>query len=392
MDDLLNYYSVPPEAAAVIPYTSISPEERKKRVAELNKKVADNVERLLNSTEFRNYLISMSRFHNYSWGNQMLIWIQMPAATRVAGYNTWRDLGRWVKQGAKGIEILAPLGPTALTTWYRATDQAYYSIKRGREKGWDIHDDQGNIVESGFPSYAAAARRLKELGFVEKKETLSVNYFKVVHVFDLSQTEGKPLPEFEVPRLSRDANEELSTGLLELAEKEQVEVSFDPAIGKTTRAEGFFRPPKFIWIRPERSPGDQLATLAHELSHYFTEEVMKIPHADAETIAECSAAVVGAYYGFDTGVSSFPYVAIWAKDPKVLHANLDHIQKVADRIINDLEERKARLLPMTRRPIDIEVLYPLKEVEKLAREHGISTYGRSKRILIGLLTKKGIIK
>jgi hypothetical protein len=415
-EDLFQYYQVPPQAAATVSYTPISPEERRKRVAELNKRVAENIERLLNSSEFRNYLITMSRFHNYSWGNQILIWIQMPNATRVAGYNTWRDLGRFVKKGAKGIEILAPLGATTLTSWYRATDGVYWSIKRGEQKGWDIYDQEGNIVESSFPSYAAAARRLKELGFVEKKEALNVNYFKVVHVFDLSQTEGKPLPQVEVPALSRDANEELSAALLDLAEREGVEVSFDRNTCKTTKADGFFRPPKYIWICPTRSPADQLNALLHEVSHYFTEEVMRIPRADAETIAECSACVVGAYFGFDTGVSSFPYVAIWAKDPKVLHANLDHIQKVADKIIKDIEERKGRLLPMAwrseiysgkeigkpdatsrveiseRRPLNLEALYPLKEVQDLARRSGINPYGRSKRELISLLAKKGVIK
>lgn len=391
--DLWPYYNVPPEAAATVPYTPISPEERKKRVGELNKKVAENIERLLSSAEFRNYLITVSRFHNYSWGNQILIWIQRPDAKRVAGFNTWRDLGRYVRKGEKGIEILAPLGPTALVSWYRATDGARRFIKRGKQKGWDICDEGDNVVEGDFPSWAAASRRLKDSGFVEQKETLNVNYFKVVHVFDISQTEGKPLPEMEVPVLTTDANEELSTGLLELAEKEGVEVSFDPKISKTETARGFFRPPKFIWIRPELAPGAQLNTLIHEVSHYFTEEVMKIPRADAETIAECSACVVGAYYGFDTGTHSFPYVAVWAKDPKVLHANLDHIQKVADKIIKELEERKGRLFPMTqRRGLDIETLYPLKEVQDLARKHGIKPYGMSKRTLIRLLQQKGIIK
>lgn len=336
-EELLKHYKVP----AV--YTPISPEERKRRVKELNDNVRENVIKLQSSADFRVFLIAMSRFHNYSWNNQMLIWLQKPGATHVAGYNTWRDLGRFVKRAEGGIAILAPLGPTAAITWIRATDRAIYAIKRG--EGWDIYDDNEKLVEENYPSYSAAARRLKEMGFVEHRETLSVNNFKVVHVFDISQTDGKPLPEFEVPSLTTGANPVLFDSLMELAKSENVTVSFDPEIGKTTRAKGFLRHPNFIWIRPEESPASQLNTLLHELSHYFTAEVFRIPKQDAETIAECSACVIGAYYGFDTGTSSFPYVALWAKEEKTLYSNMKSIQEVAEKVIDQIEARKTRLIP-----------------------------------------------
>ena len=346
-DDLLKYYKVPPGEDLqylAATYTPVSPEERKRRVAELNQKVKENVARIQNSAEFRNFLIAMSRFHNYSWNNQMLIWLQMADATHVAGYNTWRDLGRYVKAGAKGISILAPLGPTAATTWTRVTDNVIYAIKRS-DKGWAIYDDNERLIEDGLRSYAEAARKLKAIGFVEHKEMLGVNHFKVVHVFDMSQTDGKPLPEFEVPTLTGEANKDLFDQVLRLAGDKDVYVKFESHPKQDPRIKGSFEPPNLIWIRPEEAPAQQLKTLLHEFAHYYTESVFHIPRRDAETIAESSAYIIGAHYGFDTGVRSFPYVALWAKDEKTLNANLKSVQEVAEKIIDALEERKARLMP-----------------------------------------------
>ena len=397
-DDLLKYYKVPPEAALTsVPaaYTPVSPEERKRQVAELNQRVKENVERIQNSTEFRNFLIAMSRFHNYSWNNQMLIWLQNPDATHVAGYNTWRDLGRYVKAGGKGISILAPLGPTAATTWTRLTYDVSCAIKRS-DKGWAIYDDQETLIEDGFKSYAEAARKLKEMGFVERKEMLSVNNFKVVHVFDISQTDGKPLPEFEVPVLTGEANPELFEGLLRLAKEQNITISFESKPSQNPEIKGSYMTPNQIWVRPEEAPAQQLKTLIHELSHHYSATVFRIPRADAETIAESSAYIVGAHYGFDTGVRSFPYVALWAKDAKTLHANMNSVQEVAERIIDTLEARKARLIPMTpslkkKSPIEMdrermEARYSLEEVKQMAKDRGLLTTG-SKRDIIERIIK-----
>jgi len=337
------YYKVP-ENLDVAPYVPISPEERKRRVAELNQRVKENVGRIQNSAEFRKFLIAMSRFHNYSWNNQMLIWLQRPDATHVAGYNTWRDLGRFVKQGQAGIAILAPLGPTAAITWTRATDNAVFSIRRS-DKGWAIYDNNENLLHDGFRSYSEAGRKLKAMGFVEHREMLSAHNFKVVHVFDISQTEGEPLPEFDVPVLTGEANQELFDNLLQLGKEQNITISFDPEPHQDPRIKGSYMPPDHIWVRPEESPAQQLKTLLHELSHHYSESVFRIPRADAETIAESSAYIIGAHYGFDTGVRSFPYVALWAKDEKTLNANMRSVQEVAEKIIDTLEQRKTRLLP-----------------------------------------------
>ena len=396
-DELLKYYKVPESVPAV--YTPISQEERKKRVAELNEKVKENVLRIQNSDEFRAFLIAMSHFHNYSWNNQMLIHLQRPGATRVGGYNTWRDLGRYVKKGEEGIAILAPLGPTAAISWVRATDGSIYAIKRSA-KGWAIWDDREYMVEDGFSSYPAAGGKLKSMGFVEHRETLSVNNFKVVHIFDIAQTEGKPLPQFDVPTLTGEANQELYDDLLALASSQGMYVTFTSKPEQDPARKGSYEPPDLIWVRPEEPPAQQLKSLLHEFAHHYTESVFGIPRADAETIAESAAYIVGSHYGFDTGVRSFPYVALWAKDEKTLYANMKSVQEVSEKIIDHLEAQRTMLIPSTEKVLsekgirlaDLESFYPRSELEIMARSAGINPSGKSKRELCKELVNKGVLK
>ncbi|MDZ4230467.1 MAG: DUF192 domain-containing protein, partial [Dehalococcoidales bacterium] len=211
--------------------------------------------------------------------------------------NTWKDLGRRVKKGEKGIAILAPVLPP-------------------KPKPEEKEEEE-------------------EL----KRIDLSPVYFKVVHVFDLSQTEGKPLPEFEVPVLTGEVNEELFARLLGLMKSRGIRVSFEPRPHLDPGIKGHYTHGE-IWVRPEEPRAQQLKTLVHEIAHYFSEGVFRIPRQDAETIAESAAYVVGAHYGFDTGVRSFPYVALWVRDKKVLDQNLSSIRRVAGTILDELEKAK----------------------------------------------------
>jgi len=258
------------------------------------KRLKDGVERIQDSHEFRIFLTTMAKFHEYSWNNQLLIMLQSPDATKVAGFVTWKELGRWVKKGEHGITILAP----------------------------------------GFPPKAKPEEPEEE----EKEIWRVPVYFFPVAVFDISQTEGKPLPEFDVPVLTGEANEELFVKLKILMKQRGVAVNFEPRPLVDPGIKGQFTPPNQIWVRPEEPPAQQLKTLLHESAHYYSAGVFRIPRADAETIAESSAYVVGAHYGFDTGVRSFPYVALWAKDKKVLNANLEAIRKVATTMLEGLEK------------------------------------------------------
>ncbi|MGI2336811.1 MAG: ArdC-like ssDNA-binding domain-containing protein [Dehalogenimonas sp.] len=299
-----NYDLVSWVGAPVPDYSfSIEPEAKERRIDEVLKKLKDSVDGIQQSENFRNFLLTMSKFHDYSIGNLMLIAVQRPDATRVAGFNTWKDLYRWVKKGEKGIAILAPCLPpksARMTEPSRTTDEK-----------------QGDAEE-------------------EKREMLRPIYFKVVYVFDVSQTEGKPLPEFEVPVLTGEANEELFDNILHLVRIQGVSVGFDSRPHQDPAIKGYFSG-KEIWVRPEEPRAQQLKTLIHEVAHYYTEGVFHTPRRDAETIAESAAFAVGAHFGFDSGARSFPYVALWARDKKVLEQNLASIRQVTGRIIEGID-------------------------------------------------------
>lgn len=276
---------------------SIEPETKERKIDEVLKRLKEGVDGIQQSENFRTFLLTMSKFHDYSIGNLILIMLQKPDATRVAGFSTWKDLYRWVKKGEKGIAILAPCMPP-----------------------------KKKILE---PSETEIAQD-------EEETEIRPIYFKVVYVFDVSQTEGKPLPEFEVPPLTGQANEKLFEQVLQLAESQGLEVSFESKSDQDPDIKGYYTG-KTIWVRPEESRAQQLKTLLHEVAHYYSEGVFRIPRSDAETIAESVAFTIGAHYGFDTGARSFPYVAVWSKDKKVLEANLAAIRKVADKIFDGLE-------------------------------------------------------
>ena len=308
-------------AVELLPAAEIVTWERKIDV--VLKQLKDGVESIQQSDRFRLFLGAMARFHDYSIGNLILIAIQKPDATRVAGFNTWKELGRWVKKGEKGISILAPVLPLRPTC-----PQCGARIPRG-------------------------ARFCPECGAeVERVEVEAAPaYFKVVYVFDLQQTEGKELPEFEVPVLTGEANEDLFAKVIALAKAQRLEVSFEPRPYQDPSIKGQYSG-KSIWVKPDEPRAQQLKTLLHEVAHYYSEGVFQIPRRDAETIAESAAFAIGAHFGFDTGVRSFPYVALWAQDKKVLEQNLGNIRRVVSTILEELEktggtEQSSHLLPAT---------------------------------------------
>lgn len=305
---LAGFVSEPIPDYSLMTLPAVVPEEKERKVDAVMKQLQAGVESIQGSYQFRLFLTTMSKFHDYSIGNVILIGIQKPDAVRVAGFNTWRDMGRWVRKGERGIAILAPVmppRPECSECGAKIPKGSRYCPKCGAEVGME---------EIEMP-----------------------RYFKVVYVFDVSQTEGESLPELEVPVLTGEANEELFSKLLSLIKKKNVPVSFESRPGQNPGIKGEYSPAG-IWVRPEEPRAQQLKSLAHEISHYYSAGVFRIPRQDAETIAESSAFVVGAHYGFDSGVRSFPYVAIWAQDKKVLEKNLGDIRKVASTILEDLEK------------------------------------------------------
>ncbi len=307
--DLIGFISEPIPGYSLLTLPLVEVEAGETKLAAVLKQLKNGVEGIQDSYQFRLFLTTMSKFHDYSIGNQILIMIQKPGATHVAGFVTWKDLGRWVKGGEKGIAILAPRfppRPTCPKCGTKVSKGAVFCPKCGASVG----EGEIEVVPA---------------------------YFIVVSVFDISQTDGKPLPEFEVPVLTGAVNEELFTKLLALMKTKGVPVSFESQPHLDPGIKGQYSPGTGIWVRPEEPRAQQLKSLAHEIAHYYSEGVFQIPRHDAETIAESAAYVVGAHYGFDTGVRSFPYVALWARDKKVLEKNLGDIRKVATTMLEALE-------------------------------------------------------
>lgn len=239
------------------------------------------------------YLEMLSRFHRYSFGNCMLIALQRPDATHVAGYHRWKQLGRHVKQGEKGIFILAPI------VRRRKTEQ----------------EDSDDGVDDG-----------------DEKSVSPVGGFRAVHVFDVSQTEGENLPEFS--RIEGDPGDKVQK--LEAVVRDRgIELVYEPHLGGADgRSEG-----GKIVVREGLSPAEQFAVLAHELGHellHRTERRQETTRQIRELEAEAVAFVVAKAAGLDGTNRSADYIQLYAGDKRRLLESLDHIQRVASGILEEL--------------------------------------------------------
>lgn len=235
------------------------------------------------SDQLRAWLSMSSRFYRYSVGNQMAILAQMPGATRVAGFHAWHKLGRHVKKGAKSLRILAPLV---------------------RRKSVDEAEEEDEVIA-----------------------------FKPAHLWDISQTEGKPMPEFA--KAHGDPGRYIERLKQVIAERGiTLEYSTD-----THGAEGFFSDGKIV-IRTGLTPAEEFSVLAHEAAHamlHGSAESRSANRTVLETEAEAVAFVVGAAIGLDVGRSSADYVSLYDGKKETLLASLERIRRVAAEIIQALE-------------------------------------------------------
>ena len=263
------------------------PDQGKPREPDIFVRLEQAVGAIHDSDTFRRYLDVQSRFPTYSPNNVVLILSQRPDATRVAGYATWRALDRQVRRGEKGIRIIVPM--------------------RRKENEEDTPEES----------------RL---------------FFGSAVVFDVSQTDGAPLPEVPVPILEGEAGGTLMESLLAWAGQEGVRVRLDR--GELPRSAMGDYTPSEQSIRLAAAPMRQMVkTLAHELGHHvhltrFGEESRV--QEERETVAEAVAYVVCAAHGIDTGERSFSYIATWAEDGRALKAAMGTIQKVAAVIIEGI--------------------------------------------------------
>jgi antirestriction protein ArdC len=246
------------------------------------------------SDALQNYLNTMGRFHNYSWRNVLLIGAQRPEATRVAGYHTWKDLGRQVKTGEKGIMIFAPM------------------LTRQRENAVTHPNAEKTPTKQDDPS--------------------RVTGFRAAFVFDVSQTEGKPLPEFA--KTTGDPKDHLDK-LKALVAKKGISLEYDKSIAP---ADGVSYGGK-IRLVPGMQPAEEFSVLAHELAHemlHHGKDEARLPKIDRETQAEAVAYVVSRGVGLDTNSAAADYIALYTGDKKTLSQSLSAIQETSSRILEEI--------------------------------------------------------
>ena len=274
-------------------------DERDERVQAALKTLEAGIEVIIDSDTFRSYLETMSRFHKYSFNNALLIMMQRPDATRVAGFHTWEGLGRSVKKGEKAIKIITPrLAPT-----------------------WAEDPDTG-----------------------EKKKREILVGWGVGNVFDVSQTDGKPLPPAPKPQM---LNGESDAGRALFGQLANLTTELGGKFARQDQrflqgANGFYQPHNNeIGVSAALRGDAATKTMAHEVGHFVAQHKGFDAKEDVETVAESTAFVVLNHFGIDSGTYSFDYVAGWAQNKDVLRRNLQAIQKTSHQIITQTEQLAA---------------------------------------------------
>lgn len=278
--------------------------DNQKNISATLELLKEKIENFKNSDELKNFLKTYSQFHNYSLNNTLLIHFQTNGkATRVAGYKTWEKLGRHVKKGEKGIKIFAP---------------SYYY------KEVPVKDKQGNIM-------------LDENGNTIT-EKVKVDYFRMVTVFDISQTEGRELPVLDLS-IKEDISE-LDKPLLNYAHKNNINVTYKTPADDLLLfqgAKGYSSGGKVV-INADIPISDQTSVLIHELAHeklhHNLPEGVVYTQEQEEMEADAVSFVVLNRYGIDS--KSEKYLALYHKDYDIMES-LDRITKVSSDIIKEID-------------------------------------------------------
>ena len=267
---------------------------KQEKTKELFNKLIDGVTSIIDSGEYNKFLRFSKNFHNYSFNNILLIYLQMKNATKVAGFKTWQSMGRKVKAGEKGIQII-------------------YPIKRSFTK---INKKQDANEE------------------LEEKKIVEYYLYRPTYVFDVSQTEGDPLP-LESRNLNTNNKQELFDLLCSFSRFPIKEMEL---FGDT---KGYWHPKKkYIVLEKRLSIDDKVTVLIHELTHALYDDFDYSENRNlSETFVESVAFVVADYFGLDNSNYSFNYITYWAKGNEKEFLSLgDKIQKTANEFIKSLEE------------------------------------------------------
>lgn len=303
------------------------PGKNREQLKEITDRIEAGIRDIFESGDmekYRNYLRTMSRFHNYSLNNQALIHLQRPDATLVAGYNRWRDkFSRHVLRGEKGITIIAP------TPYKKKIEQE----KLDPDTKLPILDADGKII-------------------TEEKE-IEIPMFRPVKVFDYAQTDGKPLPErVASPVANLTGSVENYEAFMEaLRRSSPVPVEVKPL---SADMDGYFSPKsQSITLREGMSEVQTVSAAVYEIAHaklhnYGLQQAAerKVKSRNTEEVeAEIISFMVCAYFGIETGANSFGYVATWSKNAELpeFRASLDTIGKTANGIITDVEKHFAEV-------------------------------------------------
>lgn len=328
-------------------------DKRADQLKEITERLEQGVKDIFTSEMYTKYLLTMSKFHNYSFNNTLLIAMQRPDATLVAGYNAWKNkFNRYVKKGEKGIQIIAP------------------APVKEREERKKIDKDTGLTVlnESGEP----------EIEVVERV----IPWFRVTTVFDYAQTDGEPLPTLEVNELTARVKD--YTLLKEAIEQvSPVPIRFGEIEGN---AKGYYsHMDKEICVRADMGESQTIKTMIHEVAHAMLHDSDQMKQRGEEkdqltkeTEAESIAFTVCSALGIDTSDYSFPYVASWAsgKELKELKDSMDTIRLTAADFLEKLETAVAER--------SVERMTAMEYAEKLIadKERDKIVFDNSQRNLI----------
>ncbi|MBC5713739.1 antirestriction protein ArdA [Roseburia sp. BX1005] len=310
------------EPRPVIPIVLTS-EKPAEKLKEITDRLEQGITELFDSERYKEYLRVMSKFHNYSFNNTLLIAMQKPDASLIAGFSAWKNnFGRNVMKGQKGIKILAP---------------SPFKIKKEMEK-IDPQTQKAIIGKDGKP--------------VTEEKEITIPAFKVVSVFDVSQTEGREIPDIAVNMLTGDV-EHYKEVFAALEKTSPVPVGFEKIEGG---AHGYYHlEDKRIALDEGMSELQTLKTLIHEIAHAKLHDIdLNAPLEDLENRpdrrtrevqAESIAYTVCQHYGLDTSDYSFGYVAGWSAGRELaeLKSSLETIRSTAAEIINSIDEHIAEL-------------------------------------------------
>ena len=312
----------PPQPQPVIPI-NLTAEKPAEKLKEITDRLEQGITELFNSERYKEYLRVMSKFHNYSFNNTLLIAMQKPDASLIAGFTAWKNqFQRNVKKGEKGIKIIAP---------------SPFKIKQETEK-IDPQTQKPVIGRDGKP--------------VTEEKEITIPAYKVVSVFDVSQTEGKELPDIAVDALTGDV-EQYSDFFAALEKTSTVPIGFEKIGGG---AHGYYHlEDKRIALDEGMSELQTLKTAIHEIAHAKLHDIdlnapkdeqqPRVDRRTREVEAESIAYTVCQHYGLDTSDYSFGYVAGWSSGRELaeLKSSLETIRSAAADIINSIDGHIAEL-------------------------------------------------